>query len=135
MEIKFHLRFLYRNRYQVTAQYKDFSFASNLSCPARTFQQLLTRARANCSLQFSKARLSDRSDLPKNNVYIWDGDTSDLPPEMIKTIDAPKQTPVAESTGERNLEVKKVNGTWTIIKHTEKLLTWAEACELLKERI
>lgn len=135
MEIKFHLRYLYGNRYQVTAQYEDFAFASNMTCPARTFKQLLTRARANCSIQFSKARLSDRNDLPKNNVYIWDGDTSDLPPEMIKTIDAPKQNPVAENTGERNLEVKKVNGTWTIIKHTEKLLTWSEACELLKERI
>lgn len=135
MEIKFHLRYLYGKRYQVTAQYENFTITSNVTCPTRTFQQLLTRARANCSLQFSKARLSDRSDLPKNNVYIWDGDTSDLPPEMIKTINAPNQEPERENSGERNLEVKKVNGTWTIIKHTEKLLTWAEACQLLKERI
>ena len=135
MEIKFHLRYLYGNRYQVTAQYEDFAFASNMTCPARTFKQLLTRARANCSIQFSSARLSGRTTLPKNNVYTWDGDTSELPPEMIKTINEPKQKPAAHSTCERNLEVKKVNGTWTIIKHNEKLLTWSEACELLKERI
>lgn len=135
MEIKFHLRYLYGNRYQVTSQYGDFAFASNVSCPARTFQQLLSRARNNCAIQFSKARKTGRVNLTANNVYAWDGDTSDLPPEMKKTIDAPKQAPVGENTGERNLEVKKVNGTWTIVKHTEKLLTWAEACELLKERI
>lgn len=135
MEIKFHLRYLYGKRYQVTAQYENFTITSNVTCPTRTFQQLLTRARANCSLQFSKARQASRVVLPARSVYKWDGDTSEIPPEMIKTINAPKQEPETENTGERNLEVKKVNGTWTIIKHTEKLLTWAEACQLLKERI
>lgn len=135
MEIKFHLRYLYGKRYQVTAQYENFTITSNVTCPARTFQQLLTRARANCSLQFSKARQASRVDLPARSVYKWDGDTSEIPPEIVKTIDLPIQATADECTTARNLEVKKVNGTWTIIKHTEKLLTWAEACELLKERI
>lgn len=130
MRIEYHLKYMYGNRFQVSASYGDFSFVSNITEDKRRICRVHEKARANCSTWFNLARKNGR-DVPTKNRYVWDGDSSDLRQE------APQQAPTVPEaqSAQRNLEIKKVNGVWTIVKHNEQLLTWAQACALLKEKV
>lgn len=130
MRIEYHLKYMYGNRFQVSASYGDFSFVSNITEDKRRICRVHEKARANCSAWFYLARKNGR-DVPTKNRYVWDGDSSDLRQET------PQQAPTVPEaqSAQRNLEIKKVNGVWTIVKHNEQLLTWAQACALLKEKV
>lgn len=130
MRIEYHLKHMYKNLFQVSASYGDFSFAANITEKTGSMYRVHVKARANCSTWFSLARKNGR-DVPTGNRYVWDGDTSDLQQETHEP--APAVPDV--QTAQRNLKIKKVNGVWTIVKHNAQLLTWEQACELLKEKV
>lgn len=141
MQLQYHIKYLYGHLYAVSASFEvngvRKEVLTRVTCNATTLPELVKRTRGALANAFFVARKRD-ADLPQNNRYEWDCDTSDLQPSLKKdSFCLTKSVPQQNDTGSKRrvLEVKKVNGVWTIVKHDSELLTWSEACELLKQRI
>ena len=141
MQLQYHIKYLYGHLYAVSTSFEvngvRKEVLTRVTCKATTLPEIVKRTRGALGNAFFAARKRD-ADLPQNNRYEWDCDTSDLQPSFKKdNFCLAKPVPQQNDTGskKRVLEVKKVNGVWTIVKHDSELLTWSEACELLKQRI
>lgn len=141
MQLQYHIKYLYGHLYAVSTSFEvngvRKEVLTRVTCKSETLPEIVKRTRGALGNAFFAARKRD-ADLPQNNRYVWDCDISDLQPSLAKgniglTKTVPQQTVPTDK--KRVLEVKKVNGVWTIVKHDSELLTWSEACELLKQRI
>jgi len=116
-------------------RYKDFSLSG-----------LIRQAKAAIYSRMYGLRANGKYITPVSSLTIeWDASTKGLPEafqrqqEMAnRTYSASKEVLAEGAIVEKEpalLEVKKVNGVWTIIPHEKPLMTWAEACALLKEKV
>lgn len=150
MNVTYHIRLMYENRYQVTFEIPTLSgrtmLTSSTRCDARNLNDLLRQATTVISGCISQRKKWDKELVGASQLrYVWDGDATDLPSPLQKqaeefrrpglqllareVLDAPKpRTP-------RLLEVIKKNGVWTIVKHEKELMTWEQACAELAKRI
>lgn len=79
----------------------------------------------------------------ENTTMIWDANTENLPTVLQKQsisswhVNDEDKEPVEPVVTDEVplLEIKKVSGVWTIVKHEEPLLTWEDACKVLKEKV
>lgn len=140
MELKYHIKYLYGELYAVSTKLElngaHKEVVTRTQCKSTELPEIVKKARLSISNAFFYARRRDES-FPNNNRYVWDCDISDLQPRF-RTGSTPslKSTQTQKIDNQKRvLEVKKINGVWTIVKHDSELLTWSEACELLKQRI
>lgn len=143
MRLEYHIEHLYAGKYCASTKVQTADGVKTIRTTFHTndarIKNLMSRARVGLSGAFFIARKKDPT-LPSQNRYDWDGDVSNLPKNASNAEPVLKVTPIAKISAtpesrKRLLEVKKVNNVWTIIKHETELLTWEEACNLLKERI
>lgn len=153
--IRYSIHHKYGNKYSVIYaiptqdRSRLVNFSSNISV---TSTALLKITRAATQAIYSAVFNAENNGcyLIKDRKYVWDGDTSDLPAEVASQasrkrmeLSIPTETTSQAATPQKSttvdskavLEVKKVGGVWTIIKHDAPLLTWEEACEVLKQKV
>lgn len=136
MQTTFHIKKLYGTSYCASASFVHNGVTKRIETKFKIessdVKKIVSRARTNISGTLYLMRKEDQT-LPKKNRYDWDGDVRDLCFEQPVTTHTNIQKEAEQQ--KRLLEVKKVNNVWTIIKHESELLTWEDACALLKQRI
>ena len=121
----------------------DMSFVSVITYSDFRLSTLVSKARQAVYARLYGLRQQGVTLPPSANVAIeWDQAVADLPDSMkrqnasahslhISPVGTIPATPAEPAL----LEVKRVNGVWTIVVHEKPLLTWEEACKLLKEKV
>lgn len=150
MNVKYHLRLMYENRYKVEFEIqfgaKTLKFETTTRYDGFLLKDLLRQAQTTAAGCVSQRKKWDNN-IPAGTrlFYYWDGDASEMDERMQKQAEKTSQRlrvlpleqiklPEIEQEP-RLLEVVKVNDVWTIKKHESQLLTWEEACAELKKKL
>lgn len=142
MKVTFSISHQYDDKYAVkyiiTVPGKgNMSFVSIIAYKEFRLSSLVSKAH-NCVYARIYSLRRQGYSLPKTVSIEWDGAVADLPDSLKRQHKA--QGALFTSTAQESqepalLEVVKINDVWTIRVHETPLLTWSEACKLLKEKV
>lgn len=148
MKIRYSISHQYDDKfaikYIITVPGKgDLSFISTISYSDFRLTTLVSKAKNVIYSRIFSLRKRGYSLPPQTAIAIeWDGATADLPDSFKRqdfsrpyTPAAPATPAVATSQEPALMEVVKVGDVWTIMVHEQPLLSWDEACKVLKEKI
>lgn len=128
----------YAVKYIVTVPGKgNMSFVSIITYKDFRLSSLVSKAHNSVYARIYSLRKQGHN-LPKEINIEWDEAVADLPDSLkrqYKAQGALFTSATQESQEPALLEVVKINDVWTIRVHETPLLTWAEACKLLKEKV
>lgn len=121
----------------------DMSFVSVITYSDFRLSTLVSKARQVVYARLYNLRQQGITLPPSTSITIeWDKAVADLPDSMKRQNASayslhvsPAGTMPTAPAEPALLEVKRVNGVWTIVVHDKPLLTWDEACKILKEKV
>lgn len=149
MNITYHLKHLYGDKFSISATVKGFKRDIDVRCRTTLKQNTLTelRKRAYACLKTTMFRI--RKEDPENvphaetagDKFIWDNDTSEMGNYFNNNCTGVmiKKTANVVTSEPEEPQLYEVYtdeyGIKQLIKHKDQLLTWEEACALLKEKL
>lgn len=154
MKLNFKIKHSHDNKFMVVysvprvgGTYMDF--VSNYTFKGFSLAECLSQARNVITSRLYALRQHGVPVPPAHNIeFVWDADTACLPCTMQKQsrfqsslYSAPsslraEEPAVVEVQADSALyEIIQVKGVWTLNKHEFPLMTWEQACELLKQKV
>lgn len=150
MKIQFKIKHSHENKFIVAYSVPrvgggSMDFVSNFTFSGFSLADCLSQARKGIQTRLYGLRQKGVPVPPAHNIeYEWDRDLEYLPNTMKRQQEfqatmysAPAELRAVEATPKEPAlyEVLKVHDVWTLQKHESPLLTWEQACELLKQKV
>lgn len=154
MKLEYTVKHIYGNKFTVLYSIplvggKNMEMAGNFTFTGFSLEKCLAQARAVISSRLYALRKAGMAIPPTANIQtVWNENASEMPEHMQKQqrymasmFSAPAElrgveTPQEEQPTEPALyEIVQVKGVWTLNKHERPLMTWEQACELLKQKV